>query len=62
MTHGRLILVDECSELERRKSTPGLKDRSQAASRRELGNDNMISWSEFLALDPDSGGGGGVVV
>eukprot|EP00959_Pyramimonas_sp_CCMP1952_P072562 1516051-Pyramimonas_sp.AAC.1 len=60
MTSGRLILIDEGSEVERRREQPGLKNRSQAASRKELNQAEMISWSEFFSsLPEDSVGGGG---
>eukprot|EP00959_Pyramimonas_sp_CCMP1952_P029918 627703-Pyramimonas_sp.AAC.1 len=36
MISGKLILVDESEEVERRRTTPGLKSRTQAASRKTL--------------------------
>eukprot|EP00959_Pyramimonas_sp_CCMP1952_P454309 9469693-Pyramimonas_sp.AAC.1 len=60
MSHGRLILVDEGAELERRKAAPELKGRSQQASRREFESVQM-SWVEFMSpglVVGDSGGGG----
>eukprot|EP00959_Pyramimonas_sp_CCMP1952_P150816 3156337-Pyramimonas_sp.AAC.1 len=57
MAHGRLSLVDEGGELDRRRTCPELKDRSQSASRRELSQTKtFVTWREFLAQD---GGGGG---
>eukprot|EP00959_Pyramimonas_sp_CCMP1952_P328805 6884026-Pyramimonas_sp.AAC.1 len=60
MTRGRLILVDESSELDRRRAAPELKDRSQLASRRQLArSQNMLSWQEFLDQELYQVGGGG---
>eukprot|EP00959_Pyramimonas_sp_CCMP1952_P406409 8517986-Pyramimonas_sp.AAC.1 len=62
MVRGRLILVDESSELDRRKASPELKDRSQLASRKQLArSQSMLSWQEFQdqVLFQVVGGGGG---
>eukprot|EP00959_Pyramimonas_sp_CCMP1952_P474353 9503313-Pyramimonas_sp.AAC.1 len=45
---GKLVLIDEASEISRRKDQPGSKDRSQAASRRMSDQDSrLISWADF---------------
>eukprot|EP00959_Pyramimonas_sp_CCMP1952_P014995 317603-Pyramimonas_sp.AAC.1 len=36
MTSGRLVLIDEGAEVERRRTQPKLKSRTQAASRKVL--------------------------
>eukprot|EP00959_Pyramimonas_sp_CCMP1952_P239433 5004083-Pyramimonas_sp.AAC.1 len=60
MVRGRLILVDESSELDRRRAAPELKDRSQLASRRQLAqSQSMLSWQEFRDQELSQGGGGG---
>eukprot|EP00959_Pyramimonas_sp_CCMP1952_P127221 2661240-Pyramimonas_sp.AAC.2 len=63
MSSPRLTLVDEGGELERRKSQPELKNRSQAASRKELDQEVFLTWAEFrhrLVPGGPGGGGGGV--
>eukprot|EP00959_Pyramimonas_sp_CCMP1952_P440870 9230197-Pyramimonas_sp.AAC.1 len=58
LTHGKLVLVDEAEELDRRKKDPGNKDRSQAASRRTLAKDSwLVSWSSFRGVVPGPGTG-----
>eukprot|EP00959_Pyramimonas_sp_CCMP1952_P134592 2816615-Pyramimonas_sp.AAC.1 len=42
MTSGRLISVDEGSEVDRRREDPGLKNRSQAASRKMLMDNHYV--------------------
>eukprot|EP00959_Pyramimonas_sp_CCMP1952_P426539 8934009-Pyramimonas_sp.AAC.1 len=50
MISGRLVLIDEGSEVERRRADPGLKCRSQAASKKEFKSScNMTSWREYRA-------------
>eukprot|EP00959_Pyramimonas_sp_CCMP1952_P242637 5071554-Pyramimonas_sp.AAC.1 len=65
MSSGRIVLVDEESEVDRRRATPELKDRSQSASRKMLAGPTWISWKEYLnELAPPGlvgGGGGGVL-
>eukprot|EP00959_Pyramimonas_sp_CCMP1952_P187362 3917784-Pyramimonas_sp.AAC.1 len=56
MVSGRLVLVDEPEELERRRDQPELKSRTQAASRKEL---DMITWEDLRSQAPGPGGGGG---
>eukprot|EP00959_Pyramimonas_sp_CCMP1952_P267170 5585755-Pyramimonas_sp.AAC.1 len=58
MTSGRLVLVDEGGEVERRKAQPELKSRTQASPRRDL-NASVLSWEEFLCRKSSPGGGGG---
>eukprot|EP00959_Pyramimonas_sp_CCMP1952_P441945 9251729-Pyramimonas_sp.AAC.1 len=63
MISGRLILVDESGELGRRKCQPELKNRSHAASRKELDQKTFLTWTEFpqlLAPGVPGGGNGGV--
>eukprot|EP00959_Pyramimonas_sp_CCMP1952_P240874 5034087-Pyramimonas_sp.AAC.1 len=50
MTNGRLILVDESDEVERRRHAPSLKSRTQAASRKVLDGPVLTSWREFPSL------------
>eukprot|EP00959_Pyramimonas_sp_CCMP1952_P316643 6627643-Pyramimonas_sp.AAC.1 len=42
LANGRIVLIDECEEIARRRDAPGSKDRSQAASRRTLEQDRRL--------------------
>eukprot|EP00959_Pyramimonas_sp_CCMP1952_P462574 9483475-Pyramimonas_sp.AAC.1 len=48
MSSGRIVLVDEESEVDRRRAAPEFKDRSQSASRKMLAGPTWISWKEYL--------------
>eukprot|EP00959_Pyramimonas_sp_CCMP1952_P250995 5246007-Pyramimonas_sp.AAC.1 len=58
MTSGRLVLVDEGAEVERRRAQSGLKSRIQAASRKVLDETSWISWKELQDQIWVGGGGG----
>eukprot|EP00959_Pyramimonas_sp_CCMP1952_P407051 8530831-Pyramimonas_sp.AAC.1 len=61
MTHGRLLLVDEQAEVDRKREHPELNSRTQTASRQLLAKDEvLISWQEYRQTIQSSGGGGAV--
>eukprot|EP00959_Pyramimonas_sp_CCMP1952_P118872 2485194-Pyramimonas_sp.AAC.1 len=61
MTHGRLLLVDEQAEVDRRRQHPEFKSRTQTASRQLLAKDEvLISWKEYCQTIQSFDGGGGV--
>eukprot|EP00959_Pyramimonas_sp_CCMP1952_P225883 4723481-Pyramimonas_sp.AAC.1 len=65
MAHGKIVLIDERSEVQGRRNEPELKGISQSASRRQLESRSaLVTWEEFrdpgLAASVVCGGEGGV--
>eukprot|EP00959_Pyramimonas_sp_CCMP1952_P118304 2473815-Pyramimonas_sp.AAC.1 len=60
MSSGKRISIDEDAEVGHHRETPGLKDRSQSASRRVLAGGAWITWKDYWdELAPPGLGGGG---